>query len=79
MTMFSAQLTPIFNFIDSVLQIEGYQNIKIIRNTMALVGDISIHFPQDEIVKTRARANHIEEALKALLPVRGLPCPRLIR
>lgn len=53
--MFSTQLGGLFNFIDSILAVEGYSNEKSLRNTMALIGDICIQFPQNEVVRLRAR------------------------
>ena len=48
-------------------KIGGFTNVRVVRQAVALVGDIASHFPGEEVVKRRACAPHIEQQIWMLL------------
>ena len=58
--VFGQHLPSIFDFVERVLQTDGYQNNRVMRQAVALVGDIATQYPTEEVVKSRTGAPHIE-------------------
>lgn len=64
---FGQQIPSIFDFLERTFKIDGYTNVRVVRQAVALVGDIATHFPRLEAVKTKATAAHIEQGIQMLL------------
>lgn len=61
--LYGQHLQSIFDFVERTFTIDGYVNIRVVRQAVALVGDIATQFPAEDIVKSRATAPHIEQGI----------------
>lgn len=64
--LYGQHLTSIFDFVERVFSVDGYVNVRVVRQAVALVGDIATQFPQEQVVKNRAVAAHIEQGIQML-------------
>ena len=44
LTLFNQHLTSIFDFLEKTMKIEGYSDVKVIKQIIGLVGDIVSQF-----------------------------------
>lgn len=65
--MYGSHLQALFDFLERAFKIDGYSNIRLVRQAVALVGDIATHFPREEAVTSKATAAHIEQGIQMLL------------
>jgi hypothetical protein len=61
--LYGQHINSIFDFLERSFRIDGFTNIRVVRQAVALVGDVASHFPGDEVVKGRACAPHIEQQI----------------
>ncbi len=59
-------LMTIFEFIEKLVHLEGYSDVKCAKNLVGLVGDIASVFQDNDFVRQMATANHIEQSILLL-------------
>jgi len=63
---FHQHLNQIFVFIEQTLKIEGYNDPRIVRMIIALVGDIATQFSYNNELKARLTQQYIEQGILML-------------
>jgi hypothetical protein len=61
--LYGQHINSIFDFLERTFKIGGFTNVRVVRQAVALVGDIASHFPSEEVVRRRACAPHIEQQI----------------